>query len=100
MKNKLLSYIQNHNLKAKKYNQENKAKGNFMGLIVDDMKHWSDYKIYTLRDYVRYQLETSVSELFKSIHGFRPHFLNFEKMGIRELRKELNELIKENKYGN
>ena len=96
MTNKLLSYIQNYNRKADKYNQENKSNGNFMCLITDDMNHWSDYKIYTLRDYVRYQLETAIWDTFKSIHGFRPRFLNFKKMGIRELRQELNQLTKEN----
>lgn len=94
MTNKLLSYIQNYNRKAKEYNERNKGKGNFMCLITDNMQHWASYKIYTLKDYVRYQLETSIWDTFKSIHGFRPRFLNFEKMGIRELRQELNNLTK------
>jgi len=32
---------------------------------------------------------------FKSVNGIRPRFMNFSKMGIRELRQEVNYLMKQ-----
>jgi len=91
---KFLDYIKKSNEKAKKYNLENKGTGNFMSLMIENPKHWEDYGIYNLRDFVRYNLETYIWDEFKSVNGIRPRFMNFKEMGIRELRRQVNLLNK------
>ena len=91
----LINYIKKHNEKARKYNEENKAKGNWTSLMIEDENHWIEYGIFTLRDLVRDNLISYIWDEFKSVNGFRPRFMNFSKMGIRELRKEVNYLMKE-----
>src|SRR6056300_636364 len=91
----LINYIKKHNEKARKYNEENRAKGNWTSLMIEDEKHWIEYGIFTLRDLVRQNLIDYIWDEFKSVNGIRPRFMNFSKMGIRELRKEVNYLMKE-----
>lgn len=91
---KLLNYIKKCNENARKFNAENKGTGSFHGLMVENPKHWEDYGIYNLRDFVRYNLETYIWDEFKSVNGIRPRFMNFKEMGIRELRRQVN-LLKE-----
>ena len=92
----LINYIKKHNEKARKYNEENRnTTGNWTSLMIEDENHWIEYGIFTLRDLVRDNLINYIWDEFKSINGFRPRFMNFSKMGIRELRKEVNYLMKE-----
>ena len=91
----LINYIKKYNESARKYNEENKAKGNWKSLMIEDEKHWIEYGIFTLRDLVRQNLIDYVWDEFKSVNGIRPRFMNFSKMGIRELRQEVNYLMKE-----
>ena len=91
----LINYIKKYNESARKYNEENKAKGNWKSLMIEDEKHWIEYGIFTLRDLVRQNLIDYIWDEFKSVNGIRPRFMNFSKMGIRELRQEVNYLMKE-----
>ena len=91
----LINYIKKYNESARKYNEENKAKGNWKSLMIEDEKHWIEYGIFTLRDLVRQNLIDYVWDEFKSVNGIRPRFMNFSKMGIGELRKEVNYLMNE-----
>jgi hypothetical protein len=91
----LINYIKKYNEEARKYNEENKAKGNWTSLMIEDEKHWIDYGIFTLRDLVRQNLIDYIWDEFKSVNGIRPRFMNFSKMGIRELRQEVNYLMKQ-----
>jgi hypothetical protein len=91
----LINYIKKYNESARKYNEENKAKGNWKSLMIEDEKHWIEYGIFTLRDLVRQNLIDYIWDEFKSVNGIRPRFMNFSKMGIGELRKEVNYLMNE-----
>jgi hypothetical protein len=90
----LINHIKKYNEEARKYNEENKAKGNWKGLMVEDEQHWIDYGIFTLKDLVRQNLIDYIWDEFKSVNGIRPRFMNFSKMGIRKLRQEVNYLMK------
>ena len=91
----LINYIKKYNEEARKYNEENKSNGSWKGLMVEDEQHWVDYGVFTLRDLVRQNLIDYIWDEYKSVNGIRPRFMNFSKMGIRELRKEVNYLMKE-----
>jgi len=89
----LINYIKKYNDKARKYNEENKSKGNWKSLMIEDESHWVEYGIFTLKDLVRDNLINYIWDEFKSVYGIRPRFMNFNKMGIRQLRKEVNQLL-------
>ena len=91
----LMNYIKKYNEKARKYNEENKSNGSWKGLMLEDEKYWIEDGIFTLRDLVRNNLINYIWDEYKSVNGIRPRFMNFSKMGIRELRKEVNYLMKE-----
>jgi hypothetical protein len=91
---KLINYIKRYNVKARDYNEKNKGTGNFMGLMVENPKHWEESQIFDIRDLVRSNLINCIWDDYKSINGIRPRFMNFEKMSIRELRREINTLNK------
>lgn len=90
----LINYIKKHNEEARKYNEENKDTGNWKGLMIEEEQHWIDYGIFTLKDLVRQNLIDYIWDEYKSVNGIRPRFMNFSKMGIRELRQEVNYLLK------
>ncbi len=90
----LINYIKKHNEEARKYNEENKDTGNWKGLMIEEKQHWIDYGIFTLKDLVRQNLIDYIWDEYKSVNGIRPRFMNFSKMGIRELRQEVNYLLK------
>ena len=92
---KLINYIKKYNESARKYNEENKSNGSWKGLMLEDEKYWIEDGIFTLRDLVRQNLIDYIWDEFKSVNGIRPRFMDFSKMGIRELRKEANYLMKE-----
>jgi hypothetical protein len=91
----LINYIKKYNEGARKYNEENKGTGSFKGLMIEHADHWVSYGIFTLRDLVRQNLIDYIWDEYKSVNGIRPRFMNFSKMGIRELRKEVNYLMNE-----
>lgn len=94
---KLINYIKKYNNQALKYNEENKNKGNWKSLMVEDVNHWVECGIFNLRDLVRYNLINYIWDEYKSVHGIRPRFIDFNKMSIKQLRKEVNYLIKQNR---
>ena len=92
----LINYIKKYNEETRKYNEEHRnTTGNWKSLMIEDEKHWIEYGIFTLRDLVRDNLINYIWDEYKSINGIRPRFMNFNKMSIRELRKEVNYLMKE-----
>tara|TARA_S200002703_G_C3600346_1_gene184343 strand:+ start:102 stop:395 length:294 start_codon:yes stop_codon:yes gene_type:complete len=91
---KLINYIKKYNADARKYNDEKKGTGSFMGLMIEDASHWASYGVYSLRDYVKFDLQTYIWDEYKSVHGIRPRFMDFKNMGIRELRRQVNLLNK------
>ena len=54
----LLEHIKNINAKSKKWMQENP--GSWAGMVPEDIKFWNDQGIFTVEDYERSNLETSV----------------------------------------
>ena len=92
----LINYIKKYNEETRKYNEEHRnTTGNWKSLMIEDENHWIEYGIFTLRDLVRDNLINYIWDEYKSVNGIRPRFMNFNKMGIRQLRKEVNYLMKE-----
>jgi len=61
-------------------------------MVVEDIKFWNDQGIFTVEDYERSNLETSVYEMHKEAYGVKGRHYNFSKMSTKELEEELDHL--------
>ena len=86
----LLEHIKNINIKSKAWMAANP--GSWAGMVVEDIKFWNDQGIFTVEDYERSNLETSVYEMHKEAYGVKGRHYNFSKMSTKDLEKELDHL--------
>lgn len=86
----LLEHIKNINAESKKWMSENP--GSWAGMIVEDIKHWNDQGIFTVEDYERDSLITSVYEMHKDAYGVKGRHYDFDSMSNEDLEKELKHL--------
>ena len=86
----LLEHIKNINAKSKAWMAKNP--GSWAGMVVEDIKFWNDQGIFTVEDYERDSLETSVYEMHKEAFGVKGRHYNFKEMSNEELEKELDTL--------
>ena len=88
----LLEHIKNINAKSKKWMEENP--GSWAGMVTEDIKYWNDQGIFTVEDYERDSLITSVYEMHKDAYGVKGRHYNFKEMSNEDLEKELDSLCK------
>ena len=86
----LLEHIKNINAKSKKWMEENP--GSWAGMVTEDIKYWNDQGIFTVEDYERDSLITSVYEMHKDAYGVKGRHYNFDAMSNKELEEELKHL--------
>jgi hypothetical protein len=86
----LLEHIKNINAKSKKWMDENP--GSWAGMVPEDIKFWNDQGIFTVEDYERDSLITSVYEMHKDAYGVKGRHYNFKEMSNEDLQKELDHL--------
>ena len=86
----LLEHIKNINAKSKKWMDENP--GSWAGMVTEDIKYWNDQGIFTVEDYERDSLITSVYEMHKDAYGVKGRHYNFKEMSNEDLQKELDHL--------
>jgi len=86
----LLEHIKNINAKSKKWMNENP--GSWAGMVTEDIKYWNDQGIFTVEDYERDSLITSVYEMHKDAYGVKGRHYNFDEMSNEDLEKELKHL--------
>ena len=90
--NTLLNHIKSINESSKKWMKENP--GSWAGLVPEDIKFWNDQGIFTVEDYERDSLITSVYEMHKDAYGVKGRHYNFKEMSNEDLQKELEHLSK------
>ncbi len=57
--------------------------------LVTNPEHWARMGIHTGEELAKELLASSYSDLFKSIHGIRPRFMNFKAMSVEEIQAAL-----------
>ena len=64
--------------------------------MTEDIKYWKnfDHGIFTVEDYERDSLITSVYEMHKDAYGVKGRHYNFKEMSNEDLQKELDSLCK------
>lgn len=90
--NTLLNHIKSINESSKKWMKDNP--GSWAGLVPEDIKFWNDQGIFTVEDYERDSLITSVYEMHKDAYGVKGRHYNFKEMSNEDLEKELDHLSK------
>ena len=88
----LLEHIKNINAKSKKWMAENP--GSWAGMVPEDIKFWNEQGIFTVEDYERDSLITSVYEMHKDAYGVKGRHYDFDNMSNKELEEELERLCK------
>lgn len=88
----LLQHIKDINAKSKKWMDENP--GSWAGMVTEDIQYWNDQGIFTVEDYERDSLITSVYEMHKDAYGVKGRHYNFDAMSNKELEEELEHLCK------
>jgi len=88
----LLQHIKNINTQSKKWMNENP--GSWAGMVPEDIKFWNDQGIFTVEDYERDSLITSVYEMHKDAYGVKGRHYDFDNMSNKELEEELERLCK------
>jgi hypothetical protein len=64
------------------------------GLYVEDLAHWAEIGVLTVRDFKRYELESTIWELYKDVTGIRPRHMDFKSMSYEELERECDLLYR------
>ena len=88
----LLQHIKDINAQSKKWMNENP--GSWAGMVPEDIKFWNDQGIFTVEDYERDSLITSVYEMHKDAYGVKGRHYDFDNMSNKELEEELERLCK------
>lgn len=65
------------------------------GLLVEDLAHWAEMGVHTVAQFERYEMETSIWDLYKEVNGFRPRHIDFKAMSDEELKREYDYLLRE-----
>ena len=86
----LLQHIKDINAQSKKWMDENP--GSWAGMVPEDIKFWNNQGIFTVEDYERDSLITSVYEMHKDAYGVKGRHYDFDNMSNKELEEELDRL--------
>ena len=62
------------------------------GLYSEDLAHWAEIGVLTVRDFRRYELQSLVWEMYKDVVGIRPRHMDFDSMSLEDLEREVDYL--------
>ncbi len=85
----LIKYIEAENAKSQAWMAEDTV-NRFAGVISTDPSHWEAYDITTIGQYKHYMTVESYIEMFKSVHGIKPTWMDFSKITIEEMDSEMD----------
>jgi hypothetical protein len=89
--NSLLSHIESLNAKAQAWIDED-PKNRFMCQYISDIGYWNSIGIHTVEDFERQELENTIWDVYKEVHGVRPRGLGLKDMSMLELKEMLTGL--------
>ncbi len=90
----LASYLADRNAATLAWVAEDPA-NRWAGTYTEDLAHWAEYGVFTVAQFKRWEMETSIREFAKDVLGFRPHY-DFASMTDEDLEKEFDYLAKAN----
>lgn len=90
----LAEYLAEKNAKAAAWVAEDPENRWSSGYITD-LAFWAEQGITTVAEFVRQELIGDIWDIYKSINGIRPRWINFNDMSDAELREMRDSLIDE-----
>ena len=89
----LASYLADRNAATLAWVAEDPA-NRWAGTYTEDLAHWAEIGVLTVRDFMRYEMETQYSDLHKDACGFRPRGVNLSEWTYEELVEETERLCR------
>ena len=87
----LSAYIASLNAATLAWVAEDSA-NRFACTYTEDMSYWNEMGVFTVEDFQRNELESTAWDLYKSVNGIRPRWINFKEMSIKELEAFIENL--------
>lgn len=84
----LAQYIADRNAETLAWIAEDPS-NRWAGLIVEDLAHWAEQGILTVRDFQRHDLICTIWDLYRDVTGMRPRHMDFDSMSFEELQAEI-----------
>jgi hypothetical protein len=84
----LAQYIAERNAETLAWIAEDPS-NRWAGLIVQDLAHWAEQGILTVRDFQRHDLICTIWDLYRDVTGMRPRHMDFDSMSFDELQAEV-----------
>lgn len=79
----LIAHIQQINARTQAWMDE--AEGRWAGLLMEREDFWANRGVYTVEDFQRWEVLSTLSDLHKEAFGFRPRGYDFDAMPNQEL---------------
>lgn len=90
----LAAYLADRNAATMAWVAEDPA-NRWAGTYTEDLAHWAEIGVLTVRDLMRYEMECQYSDLYKEVYGVRPRGVNFSAMSYEDLSEETAHLMRE-----
>ena len=90
--NELTAHIKAENAKTAAWIAED-PDNRWAGMIVEDPAHWADYGITDVAGYERHMMIETYIDLYKSVNGVKPRWVNFDEMSDEELKSSYDSLL-------
>jgi hypothetical protein len=86
----LLAHIQAENRKTLEW--VSAAPHRFATTHVEDLEHWNTCEVFTVEDFIKYNLACEIYDGSKEAYGFKPNWKGLMSCTIEELTAEVNSL--------
>lgn len=93
MSKTLAQYLRERNAATEAWVAED-PDNRWAGTYTEDLAHWAEIGVLTMRDFMRYEMETQYSDLYKDVCGFRPR-INLSEWTYEKLVDETDYLMRE-----
>lgn len=88
----LAAYLRDRNAKTEAWVAED-PDNRWAGTYTEDLAHWDEIGVRTVRDFIRYEMESTIWDLYKDVTGCRPRHMDFASMSFEDLDREYSYLV-------
>lgn len=67
------------------------------GMYAEELSYWAEMGIETVAQFQRWEMESTIWELYKDVTGVRPRHMDFKAMSDEELTSQYDYLLREMK---
>jgi hypothetical protein len=89
----LAQYLRGRNAATEAWVAEDPT-NRWAGMYTEDLTHWAEIGVLTVRDLMRHEMENQFSDLHKDAYGFRPRGINTSEWTYEELCEETERMCR------